>query len=114
MTVRYQLLKYLVAMPVLHAAFRIEVHGREHIPRDGGVIIACNHISAIDSLFLPFVVPRHVTFLAKREFTAGRGFGAAFKRGFMSAMGQLAIERGGGSARTRRRTRGRRAGRSRA
>lgn len=94
---RYWLLKNLVVVPLLHLVFRIEVHGRENIPRAGAALIASNHVSAIDSLFVPLVIPRHVTFLAKAQFFEGKGFGGWFRRGFMSAMGQLPIDRGGGA-----------------
>lgn len=97
---RYWLAKYLLVSPIFHLFFRIEVVGRDHIPRRGGAIIASNHISAIDSVFVPLVIPRHVTFLAKAQFFAGRGFAAWVRRSFMGAMGQLAIDRSGGSAST--------------
>ncbi len=94
----FTLAKYLLAWPIFHLLFRIEVHGRENLPPRGAGIIASNHISAIDSVFIPLLVPRHVTFLAKAQFFAGRGFGAWVRRTFMKAMGQLAIDRGGGAA----------------
>lgn len=95
---RYWLLKNLVAGPLFRALFRVEVHGRENIPRKGAAIIAPNHLSTIDSVFVPISIPRHVAFLAKEQFFAGKGLGAAIRRGFMRAMKQLEIDRGGGSA----------------
>jgi 1-acyl-sn-glycerol-3-phosphate acyltransferase len=95
---RYWLAKNLVVWPIFHLFFRIRVIGRENVPKTGGVLLAANHTSALDSVFLPLKTRRHVTFLAKAQFTAGRGFGAWVRRSFMSAMGQLAIDRSGGSA----------------
>lgn len=95
---RYWLLKTFVAAPVFRLLFRVEVHGRENIPKKGPAIIAPNHLSVLDSVFVPISVPRHVAFLAKEQFFAGKGFGAWFRRSFMKAMHQLEIERGGGAA----------------
>jgi len=96
--VRYWLIKNLLVFPLFHLFFSIEVHGRENIPRKGAGIIASNHLSTIDSIFVPLVIPRHVTYLAKSQFTTGRSFGAWFRRELMTMLGQLAIDRSGGSA----------------
>lgn len=94
----YRLIKILLAIPLLHLFFRIEVHGRENLPRRGGGVIASNHLSTIDSVFVPLVIPRKVTYLAKSQFTTGRSLGAWFRRTLMWTIGQLAIDRSGGSA----------------
>jgi 1-acyl-sn-glycerol-3-phosphate acyltransferase len=96
--VGYWLIKFLLAIPLLHLFFRIEVHGRENLPRRGPGIIASNHLSTIDSVFVPLVIPRKVTYLAKSQFTAGRSLGAWFRRTLMSVIGQLSIDRSGGAA----------------
>ena len=54
--------------PLLRAGYRIHVEGREHVPRDGASILAANHRSFLDSIFLPLVVRRRVTFVAKAEY----------------------------------------------
>lgn len=95
---RYWLLKNLVVIPVIRGLFSVRVFGAHHIPKKGAAIIASNHLSVIDSVFVPMSIRRHVAFLAKEQFFAGRGAAAAFRRGFMRAMGQLEIDRGGGSA----------------
>lgn len=95
---RYWLLKNLVVVPLLRVLFRFEVHGVHNIPKRGAAIIASNHLAILDSAFVPGAMPRHVAFLAKEQFFAGKGIGPAFRRGFMRAMGQLEIDRGGGSA----------------
>lgn len=94
----YWLIKIFLAVPLLHLFFRIEVHGRENLPRRGPAVIASNHLSTIDSVFVPLVIPRKVTYLAKSQFTTGRSLGAWFRRNFMRLIGQLAIDRSGGSA----------------
>ena len=95
---RYWLIKTFLAIPLLHLFFTIEVHGRENLPRRGAGIIASNHLSTIDSVFVPLVIPRHVTYLAKSQFTTGRSLGAWFRRELMTSLGQLAIDRSGGTA----------------
>ena len=96
--VRYWLLKNLVVVPLLRLLWRFEVHGVHNIPKKGAAIIASNHVGILDSAFVPGAMPRHVAFLVKEHWFAGKGFVAAFRRGFMRAMGQLEIDRGGGSA----------------
>jgi 1-acyl-sn-glycerol-3-phosphate acyltransferase len=72
---------------------RVRVEGREHLPKRGPVILACNHRSFLDSIFLPLVVRRRVTFVAKAEYFDDRKT-AWFFRG----CGQIPIRREGGSA----------------
>src|SRR6476469_6827333 len=62
-TVFYWLLKTVVLGPVLKLVFRPWVTGLEHVPASGGAILASNHLSFSDSIFLPLVVERKVTFL---------------------------------------------------
>jgi 1-acyl-sn-glycerol-3-phosphate acyltransferase len=58
----------------LRAAFGMRVTGRGNVPRSGGVIIACNHISNLDPPVLGSAVPRRVSFMAKSElFTTRAG-----------------------------------------
>jgi 1-acyl-sn-glycerol-3-phosphate acyltransferase len=96
--VRYWLAKNLIVVPLLRLLWRFEVHGVHNIPKKGAAIIASNHVGILDSAFVPGAMPRHVAFLVKEQWFAGKGFAAALRRGFMRAMGQLEIDRGGGSA----------------
>jgi 1-acyl-sn-glycerol-3-phosphate acyltransferase len=96
--VRYWLAKNLIVVPLLRLLWRFEVHGVHNIPKKGAAVIASNHIGILDSAFVPGAMPRHVAFLVKEQWFAGKGFAAAVRRGFMRAMGQLEIDRGGGSA----------------
>ncbi|HET9691303.1 MAG TPA: lysophospholipid acyltransferase family protein [Acidimicrobiales bacterium] len=82
-----------VLTPLMRLAFRLQVDGAERIPRRGPVIVAANHISFIDSLFLPLVLKRRVTFLAKAEY-----FDNPKTAWFFRMAGQIPIKREGGSA----------------
>lgn len=88
----YWVIKALLT-PILFLLYRIRVEGRGHVPRRGAVILAANHRSFMDSLFLPLVVRRRVTFVAKAEYFDDRKT-AWFFRG----VGQIPIRREGGSA----------------
>ena len=63
----YWLLKVLLT-PFMKMFYRVEADGCERIPTTGGAVIAANHLSFIDSLFIPLVLRRRVTFLAKCEY----------------------------------------------
>jgi 1-acyl-sn-glycerol-3-phosphate acyltransferase len=82
-----------VLTPVLHVSFRIKVEGRQHVPRRGPAILAANHRSFLDSIFLPLVVRRRVTFVAKAEY-----FDDPKTAWFFRGVGQIPIRREGGEA----------------
>jgi 1-acyl-sn-glycerol-3-phosphate acyltransferase len=82
-----------VLTPIVYLCVRVKVEGREHVPKRGPVIIASNHRSFLDSIFIPLVVHRRVTFVAKAEYFDDRKT-AWFFRG----CGQIPIRREGGSA----------------
>src|SRR2546423_8711364 len=67
------LLKYVLLGPWLRAIFRPQVEGRDNVPDHGPAIIASNHLSFSDSIFMPLMVKRKVTFVAKQEYFTGRG-----------------------------------------
>jgi 1-acyl-sn-glycerol-3-phosphate acyltransferase len=94
----YWVLKYIVAGPALRALFRPWVVGLENVPKDGPVILASNHLSVIDSFFLPLVLDRPVSFLAKSEYFTKRGLIGWLVKHFMRGTGQLPIDRSGGKA----------------
>jgi 1-acyl-sn-glycerol-3-phosphate acyltransferase len=79
--------------PVLRTGYRIHIEGKDHVPRDGAAIIAANHRSFLDSIFLPLVIPRRVTFVAKAEY-----FDDKKTAWFFRGVGQIPIRREGGSA----------------
>jgi 1-acyl-sn-glycerol-3-phosphate acyltransferase len=74
-------------------AFRPWVEGLEHIPKEGPAIIASNHLSFSDSFFMPVMVPRRVTFLAKAEYFTTPGLRGWASRAFFSGAGQVPIDR---------------------
>lgn len=94
----YWLMKNVVFGPLLLGLFRPWVIGLENIPKQGGVVLASNHLSFIDSIFLPLVVSRRVVFLAKSEYFTGTGLKGWATRQFFKATGQLPIDRSGGKA----------------
>ena len=69
----YWLLKGFLLGPLLRVLFRPWVRGLENVPESGAAIFASNHLSFSDSFFLPLVVPRRVTFLAKADYFTGTG-----------------------------------------
>ena len=88
----YWVLKAILT-PVLRLCYRVQVEGREHVPQRGPVILAANHRSFLDSIFLPLVLRRRVTFVAKAEY-----FDDPKTAWFFRAVGQIPIRREGGSA----------------
>jgi 1-acyl-sn-glycerol-3-phosphate acyltransferase len=94
----YWILKRVVLGPILRLVFRPWVEGLENVPEEGGAILASNHLSFSDSIFLPLVVPRRVTFLAKADYFTGRGVKGRLTAGFFKSAGQLPVDRSGGKA----------------
>lgn len=92
----YWILHRLIAGPLLKGAFRIQVTGVENVPKRGAVILASNHLSVIDSVFLPLTISRHVSFLAKVEYFSGKGLKGWLTRQFFIGTGMLPIDRSGG------------------
>ncbi|HMC52751.1 MAG TPA: lysophospholipid acyltransferase family protein, partial [Acidimicrobiales bacterium] len=79
--------------PLLRFLYRVRVEGLEHVPGEGAAILAGNHLSFCDSIFLPLVLRRRVTFVAKAEY-----FENPRTAWFFRAVGQIPIKREGGSA----------------
>jgi 1-acyl-sn-glycerol-3-phosphate acyltransferase len=78
------------------AGFRPKVKGLRNVPVKGPVIIASNHLSFSDSIFMPLVVPRKVTFLAKSEYFTSPGAKGLLKKLTFIALGQVPVDRSGG------------------
>ena len=91
----YTLLKAFLS-PILMLLFRPKVTGLRNVPTLGPVIIASNHLSFSDSIFMPLVVPRKVTFLAKSEYFTSPGIKGFFKKIAFHALGQVPVDRSGG------------------
>lgn len=94
----YWFMKNLIAGPILKTVFRPWVTGIENIPATGGVILASNHLSFIDSVFLPLVIDRRIFFLAKSDYFKGKGIKGWATKAFMNGTGMLPIDRSGGKA----------------
>jgi 1-acyl-sn-glycerol-3-phosphate acyltransferase len=94
----YFLLKNIFLGPVLKVLFRPWIKGAEKIPTDGAAILASNHLSFSDSIFLPLMLRRPVVFLAKSEYFTGKGIKGTLSRWFFKGTGQLPIDRSGGKA----------------
>jgi 1-acyl-sn-glycerol-3-phosphate acyltransferase len=94
----YWLMKYVVIGPIVKAVFRPWIVGRRNVPANGAAILASNHLSFADSIFLPIVIDRPMSFLAKSDYFTGRGIKGWATRFFMKATGQLPIDRSGGKA----------------
>lgn len=98
MTMFYWLMKYVVVGPVVKAIFRPWIVGRGNVPRNGAAILASNHLSVSDSIFLPLLIDRPMSFLAKSDYFTGRGLKGWATKNFMKATGQIPIDRSGGKA----------------
>jgi 1-acyl-sn-glycerol-3-phosphate acyltransferase len=89
----YWVMKHIVIGPILKAVYRPKVKGLENVPRTGGAILAMNHISFVDSLFVPLLTKRTVVFLGKADY-----FDKWYTAWFFKAVGVIPVRREGGSA----------------
>jgi 1-acyl-sn-glycerol-3-phosphate acyltransferase len=94
----YWLMKYIVIGPIVKAIFRPWIIGRKNVPAEGAAILASNHLSFADSIFLPLMLDRPVAFLAKSDYFTGKGLKGWATRLFFKGTGQLPIDRSGGKA----------------
>jgi 1-acyl-sn-glycerol-3-phosphate acyltransferase len=94
----YWLLKWVILGPWLRLLFRPHVEGRENVPDQGPAIIASNHLSFSDSIFMPLMVKRKVTFVAKAEYFTGRGLKGWLTKMFFVGTGTIPVDRSGGRA----------------
>jgi 1-acyl-sn-glycerol-3-phosphate acyltransferase len=90
--VQYRMSRVL-AGPFLHVLWRPEITGSEHIPASGGAILASNHLSIVDSIFLPLMVDRPVTFAAKSEYFTGTRPIDRITGAYLRATKQLSVDR---------------------
>ncbi len=82
-----------VIAPTAKLLWRPTISGTEHVPASGGVILASNHLSFIDSFAIPIVAPRPVSFLAKSDYFTGTGVGGALRRGFFQSIESIPVDR---------------------
>ncbi len=91
-------LSRVIAGPFLRGLVRTTVIGAEHVPTSGGAIMASNHLSVVDSIYLPLMLPRPVTFAAKKEYFTSKRPGLRLMGLYMRATGQLSVDREGARA----------------
>ncbi len=89
----YWLFKYIFMGPLLALLGRPKVEGLEYVPHSGPAILASNHLAVADSFYLPLVVRRRITFLAKAEYFTGTGIKGRLTRWFYTVAGQVPIDR---------------------
>jgi 1-acyl-sn-glycerol-3-phosphate acyltransferase len=82
-----------VLRPLFWAVFRPRVTGRENVPLTGPVILASNHLSFIDSIAIPLMAPRKVSYLAKAEYFTTPGISGWFQKTLFTALSTLPVER---------------------
>lgn len=87
-----------VLVPLSRALYRPTIVGARNVPRTGGVILASNHLSFIDSFAIPLASPRQVRFLAKEEYWTSPGLGGWLRKGFFNAVGMVPVNRGSATA----------------
>lgn len=89
----FYLVARFVLRPLMFLLLRPRITGREHVPLEGPVVLASNHLSFIDSIVIPLAAPRRVAYLAKAEYFTGRGFGGWVTRTLFTALGAHPVER---------------------
>jgi 1-acyl-sn-glycerol-3-phosphate acyltransferase len=94
----YWLLKWVFIGPLLRLVFRTQAEGTENVPDEGPAILASNHLSYADWLFMPLALARRVTFVAKAEYFNGSGIKGFLQKSFFSGAGQVPIDRSSGGA----------------
>ena len=94
----YWFLKWVAIGPILKLVFRPQVYGAENVPATGPAVLASNHLSYADWLFMPLTLTRRVTFVAKAEYFTTPGIKGWFQKKFFSGAGQVPIDRSGATA----------------
>jgi 1-acyl-sn-glycerol-3-phosphate acyltransferase len=88
-----QVVARVVLRPLIRLLWRIDVRGLEHLPDVGPAILCPNHISVIDSFFVPAMLPRRITYVGKAEYLDDWK-----TRRLFPALGMIPIDRSGGDA----------------
>ena len=83
----YRVIK-MILTPIFKLLYRVKAEGLENFPKEGPVIVAANHVSFMDSMWIPLVVPRKMVYLAKSEYFE------SWKTGwFFRALGMIPVKR---------------------
>lgn len=94
----YWTFKYILFGPFLRVWNRPFTKNIDRIPSEGPAILASNHLSVMDSFYLPLLCPRQITFLAKSEYFTTPGLVGRIQAWFFSSVGQYPIDRSSGQA----------------
>ncbi|MHB0978490.1 MAG: lysophospholipid acyltransferase family protein [Thermoleophilia bacterium] len=86
---RFYWFAWMILAPTFHLLFRMRVVGRENVPIDGAVVLACNHVANIDPVFLGVASPRQARFMAKSELWSFRPLAR-----LVEALGAFPVRRG--------------------
>lgn len=86
-------MRHVLIGPPLRVATRLRVEGREHVPPDGPLIVASNHLSFMDSIVIPLASGRTVHFLGKAEYFQGTGLRGRAVRWFHETAGTIPVHR---------------------
>jgi 1-acyl-sn-glycerol-3-phosphate acyltransferase len=95
--VQYRMSK-VVAGPILRTLVRTDLTGTENIPATGPVLVASNHLSVIDSIYLPLLLKRPLVFAAKSEYFTGTRLRDRATAAYLRATNQLSTDRAGARA----------------
>lgn len=85
----------LATRTLLQLGCRPVVTGTEHVPPTGAVLLAANHLSFLDSIVIPSVLERRVTFLAKSDYFEGPGLRGAIVKTWFESNGAVPVARTG-------------------
>ena len=86
----YKIAKVLCTI-YMRTVYRIKITGSENIPKDGGVILCCNHRFFRDPIYIGIAIKRHITFLAKEEL-----FNVPVLKPILNLAKVISLDRGGG------------------
>ena len=93
MSARSYKVSHGVVAPLSKLLWRPTITGTENVPPTGGVLIASNHLSFIDSFAIPIAAPRPVAFLAKSDYFTGTGVSGAVRRAFFANSNAIPVDR---------------------
>lgn len=94
----YELMTDVLVGPLCRVLYRPQVRGMDRLPAAGPVLLAANHLSMMDPVFLPVILPRRISFIAKADLFHGRGLRGRLVAGFVRGVGMLPVDRTGGRA----------------
>ncbi|GAB3452729.1 lysophospholipid acyltransferase family protein [Kineococcus endophyticus] len=94
----YRLMTDVVVGPLCRALYRPRVVGLENVPASGPALLAANHLSMMDPVLLPVVLPRRISFVARADLFTGRGLRGRAVSWFVRGVGMVPVDRAGGRA----------------